>query len=239
MITIITPAYNVIDSITKTYASVMSQKNVEFEYIIVDGMSIDNSIELYDSWSSNPKFKYFVEKDEGIYEAMNKGVKLASGDYIIFLGSGDKFVSDTVLEYVDVCAAKTHADIIYGYTIFSYKNGNKITYKRMIDGTYSFRADPVSHQALFAKRELLEEYPFDLKYKIAADQDWIMKMHKSGKKFHYIDMPISNYDMYGISASEVGREKGKNELYEIHKKYYPLQYIAHNLMRKIKGVLIN
>lgn len=57
MITIITPAYNVIDSITKTYASVMSQKNVEFEYIIVDGMSIDNSIELYDSWSSNPKFK--------------------------------------------------------------------------------------------------------------------------------------------------------------------------------------
>ena len=103
----------------------------------------------------------------------------------------------------------------------------------------SFRADPVSHQALFAKRELLEEYPFDLKYKIAADQDWIMKMHKSGKKFHYIDMPISNYDMYGISASEVGREKGKNELYEIHKKYYPLQYIAHNLMRKIKGVLIN
>ena len=90
MITIITPAYNVIDSITKTYASVMSQKNVEFEYIIVDGMSIDNSIELYDSWSSNPKFKYFVEKDEGIYDAMNKGVKLASGDYIIFLGSGDK-----------------------------------------------------------------------------------------------------------------------------------------------------
>ena len=77
MITIITPAYNVIDSITKTYASVMSQKNVEFEYIIVDGMSIDNSIELYDSWSSNPKFKYFVEKDEGIYDAMNKGVKLA------------------------------------------------------------------------------------------------------------------------------------------------------------------
>ena len=126
MITIITPAYNVIDSITKTYASVMSQKNVEFEYIIVDGMSIDNSIELYDSWSSNPKFKYFVEKDEGIYDAMNKGVKLASGDYIIFLGSGDKFVSDTVLEHVDVCAAKTHADIIYGYTIFSYKNGNKI-----------------------------------------------------------------------------------------------------------------
>ena len=62
------------------------------------------------------------------------------------------------------------------------------------------------------KRELLEEYPFDLKYKIAADQDWIMKMHKSGKKFHYIDMPISNYDMYGISASEVGREKGKNRV---------------------------
>lgn len=161
MITIITPAYNVIDSITKTYVSVMNQKNAKFEYIIVDGMSTDNSIRLYENWANNPKFKYCVAKDEGLYDAMNKGVKLASGDYIIFLGSGDVFASDTVLECVDVCAAKTYADIIYGYTIFCYENGKKEVYKRMINGTYSFRADPVSHQTLFSKRELLERYPFD------------------------------------------------------------------------------
>ena len=98
MITIITPAFNVIDSITKTYISVMKQKNAEFEYIIMDGQSTDGSVKVYENWTNNPKFKYSVEKDKGLYDAMNMGVKMASGDYIIFLGAGDEFASDTVLE---------------------------------------------------------------------------------------------------------------------------------------------
>ena len=237
MITIITPAFNVIDSITKTYISVKKQKNAEFEYIIMDGQSTDGSVKVYENWTNNPKFKYSVEKDKGLYDVMNMGVKMASGDYIIFLGAGDEFASDTVLENVEACASKTCADIIYGYAIFCYGNKKKKIYKRMIDRTYSLRADPVSHQAVFSKRELLEKYPFDLKYKIAADQDWIMKMYKKRKKFQYIDIAISNYDMGGISATEEGREKGKVELHEIHRKYYPVQYMVHNVMRKIKRAL--
>ena len=219
MITIITPTFNVANSISKTYNSIMHQKNANFEYIIMDGMSTDHSIEIFKSWSDNPKFKYFVEQDAGIYDAMNKGVKRASGDYIIFLGAGDVFVSDMVLKNVEEVITKTEADIIYGYSIFCYKNGEKMNYKRMVDKTYSFRADPISHQAIFSRKGLVEEYPFDLKYRIAADQDWIMKMYKKRKKFYYIDLAITNYDMGGISASEEGMEKGKKEIHAIHQKY--------------------
>ncbi|MBR1930273.1 MAG: glycosyltransferase [Lachnospiraceae bacterium] len=232
---VVIPVYNAHDQFIKTYESVIRQKNVEVEVIAVDGGSEDTSIEYYEALSAQDKnFYYIYEKDNGIYDAMNKGMLRAHNAYCIFLGAGDLLVTDETLFSVSKEIQRSTPDIVYGYTIMRGEDTERI-YKRKFNSTYPFRADPVSHQAVLSKRELLCEYPFDIDYKIAADQDWLMHMYMLKKKFVYIDLPITIYMLDGISASAHGHKRGQQEIRQIHKKYYPLLYYVHDLLRKING----
>lgn len=232
--TIISPAFNARDGIEKTYESVRMQQDADWEYLVIDGMSTDGSQEQYALWErEDDNFRFVSEKDAGIYDAMNKGTKLATGDYVLFLGAGDCLANEFVLKDMKEVIKKENPDICYGYVMFCHSDEKKEVYCRKIDKTYPFRADPISHQAVFARVGLLKENPFDLHYRIAADQDWIMKMYKGKRRFLYADVTVADYDMAGVSATKEGKKAGAAELRQIHKKYYPLYYLVHEMLRRI------
>ena len=223
MITIITPAYNVIDSITKTYASVMSQKNVEFEYIIVDGMSIDNSIELYDSWSSNPKFKYFVEKDEGIYDAMNKGILMATGNVVGFLNSDDLFIDKKVAEDI-VSAFDTNTDAIYANLYFVQSTDvNQIVriWKGSPYVSFKYGWCP-AHPTFYVRREIYQQYGgFDLSFDVSADFELMLRLiEKVHIRTKYLDRYMIRMRMGGESTGNIKNIlKGNKNIYKAFCKH--------------------
>jgi len=198
-LSVITVCYNCEKALSRTLASVEQQLDQDFEYIIIDGKSTDRTVEI--AWEYNSKIKKMTiisEEDMGIYDAMNKGVKLAGGDYVYFLNAGDCFYTDDVVLRIKKILTPQY-DIVYG-NIFA---NDKIVLQRpnitRRDLIYLERM--ICHQAIFAKRELLLNTPFDVKYKICADRDWLVKNLLLNKTFFYVkDMTIAVYDTTGVSS---------------------------------------
>lgn len=223
-ISIIVPTFNAEKYIKETLESVFKQSFREWECLIIDGLSQDKTEEVVDKYKSDDRIKFFSEKDNGIYDAMNRGVLKATGDYCIFLGAGDIFYNNDVLTNVVSYLEKKKSDVCCGY-VKTIKDGieGEIRVKPNYI-MYCVRFIPVCHQSVFAKTELLKKRPFDTTFKIGADQDWIMCMKKRGMRFSYIDLPIAYYSLEGISSSNSGNDIFKVERCTIHNKYYPLWY---------------
>ena len=200
---IITINFNNCDGLRRTIESVVNQTNADYEYIVIDGGSTDGSVDVIQKYSD--RISYWVsEKDDGIYNAMNKGVRHAHGDYCLFLNSGDAFFADTVIETCSkLCFNK---DIVIG-KLFSFDGGknlflvpeNKIT-------MYYFYTSTLPHQASFIKTELLRSYPYDESLKIVSDWKFFVEtiiFHHCNVGF--IDVPIAKFDMTGISTSNASK----------------------------------
>lgn len=199
LITIVTVCYNAETSIEKTVKSVINQTYPNIEYIIIDGCSTDKTIEIIKKYER--KISYWKsEPDKGIYDAMNKGIKLATGEWVNFMNSGDTFYSNTIIEDV-FSKANLSSDIIYGDTINLYNIGQHIC-----KGRIATKQDymPFSHQASFSRNSLLKKYGFDLHYKICADRKFFYDVYKDGYKFEYINKIIAYYEAEsGISAQNI------------------------------------
>lgn len=235
---IIIPSFNVHESIEKTILSITRQTLKNWELLIVDGASTDGTVKIVHQFSSKDKrIKYISEKDDGIYNAMNKGVQLIDCDYILFMGAGDILVDSCVLEEIESVLSQCRTDILYGYVYFGEKN-NKAVYKKKINLLYTIRFRPVSHQALFSKRELLLDFAFDEKYKITSDQDWIMRQYKNGKSFKYINRAICVYDVTGLSSNVDSLENSKREMEEILKFYFPRRVVLYKIIKKIRSLFL-
>lgn len=207
-LSIITINYNNAAGLKKTLDSVAAQTYTDFEHIIVDGNSTDDSVDIIRAYSQSPianrhKIQWLSEPDTGIYNAMNKGVHLAKGEYTLMLNSGDYLVDEHVVEYVIPLLDGT--DIIQGNTI-SMINNKQIVNKGYATSNISF-IDVYSghflHQATFAKRILFEQYGyFDESYKMGGDTVFFMKTLGLGSaSFAYKDINIAYFDTEGISAS--------------------------------------
>ena len=159
-----------------------------------------------------------------------KGVQLAQGKYIQFLGAGDTLVDSTTLKNVAEFCGKDKFDVIYGYVNIDGYAGKTI--KNKINFLTSFRYRPICHQAIYAKNELLKKFPFQLKYKYVADQDWIMKTYASRAKYKYIGIPIANYNLNGFSSTEQGKREGRKEIMEAKRNAFPLQCALIQLFKK-------
>ena len=196
MISIIIVSLNTKDDFLKTLNSIISQTE-EVEVIGVDGGSTDGTtMEI----KKNSKFfnKIIIEKDEGIYFAMNKGIKQASKEWIYFLNSGDIFYNDkTIKNIIEILKIYKKSDVVIGNSLVK-RNNNIVTSKRskIDDNTVN---SCFSHQSTFTKRYLLEMYPFDTEFKYASDFNFFLKLFKLGKKFIYIDNFISINKYGGIS----------------------------------------
>jgi len=205
-ITIITVTLNNSSNLDKTIASVLNQNYSNIEYIIIDGGSIDDTFEIikkYEKYS----FKFVSEKDNGIYDAMNKGILLATGDVINFLNAGDMFYDNNVL-----CSVADQYDkylmigILYGRSEF-FSDIERILYIKGQEVQLSalWKKMPACHQSMFFRKELFTKFGlYDLKFRIASDFELFLRfvnlMPKDGYLLVYTNEILSKIELYGINS---------------------------------------
>lgn len=220
-LTIITINYNNKEGLIKTFDSIAKQTWLDFEYIVIDGGSTDGGKELIEK---NPQVNYWVsEKDSGVYNAMNKGILKATGDYIIFMNSGDFFFNEKVLENVQPHFS-SNIDILYGDTLcFNDKGYKKLETpdKKLTFGF--FYNGGINHQAAFIKRELFHKYfLYNEDYKICADWEFfivVICLHRA--TYQHVNEIICYYDFSGISARPENQHIYKDEREQTLNKYFP------------------
>lgn len=196
-ISVVTVCFNSQKTINRTIKSVAEQNNCNFEYIIVDGASSDGTIDIINSWQNKIPLVLISEPDKGIYDAMNKGVKLAKGDWILFLNSDDCFYSKDSLSQIEL-ELKDNVDIVYGATEFAYDGFSVIRVPRPLPSFW--KKMPFNHQSSLSRRNLLLQHPFDLKYRLAADYEFFLYAYKNGYSFREIDKIISVFYSGGVST---------------------------------------
>lgn len=200
--TIITISYNCSDDLLKTIRSVTSQDCDDVEFIIIDGGSNDNTIDILTENENNID-TIVSESDNGIYDAMNKGASLAHGRYVLYMNSGDIFYSESVLSKIkDSIINSNYPVIIYGDSISDYIY--KKVYKRALEKDefmkkYYFSLG-FSHQSVFVDRNVLGSNPFDLHFKVAADFNFLYPLlRKYNDNILRVNMPISIFSIGGVS----------------------------------------
>jgi len=219
-LTVITIVYNNAADIERTMLSVLGQTYPNIEYIIVDGLSTDRTLDIIKKYQEKIS-KLISEKDEGIYDAMNKGLVAATGDYVLFMNSGDEFyANDTVAK---VFATAEDADIYYGETEMINGKGESLgrrRHKAPEKFTWeSFKYGmSVSHQAIYVKRSIAE--PFDRQYQLSADIDWILNAAKKAKTIVNTHQYVAKYLVGGMSKKR--HRQSLKERFDIMKKHYGL-----------------
>lgn len=196
-ISIITVVYNNYKGIKATINSVISQIYLNKEYIIIDGGSNDGTLEIIKSFNSHYT-KLVSEKDKGIYYAMNKGIDIATGEWIIFMNSGDSFYNENILMDIFNSELNFNIAVIYGGTNIKSSWGEfEIKPRREKEVWKSF-----CHQSMFVRREILKIYKFNTKYKAASDSDLIFRLYNNGYKFKSMNLIVSTviYESEGFTA---------------------------------------
>lgn len=242
-ISIITVTYNCVNILESTILSVLKQDYQNVEYIVVDGQSTDGTIDLVRTYG--PQISKFVsEKDSGIYDAMNKGINLCTGDWIFFLNAGDVFTNENVLSTIFRGENCSGHDVVYGD--HKVKFSDKIVYQNNSRAFYLneqwFHGMGFSHQSVFVRTNKAKENMFDLSYKCCADYNMMMQLFKSGAKFKYVSIPIAlvegrggySLDNWKIQLKDIAR------ILQIDDTLKFKIYYAYRKMRKtIKSLFTN
>lgn len=192
-ITIITINRNNSKGLDKTIRSVIEQSYTNYEYIIIDGASTDESIEVIKKYAEN--INYWVsEPDKGIYDAMNKAIDRASGEWICFMNSGDSFYNQNALNDIFEKESDNISgfDVIYGNTVMITRPVIFLSIPVQLDLMPIDK--PFCHQSVFVRLNVQKAYKFNLDYKICADYDFFLSLYKNGFKFKYIDCIVACFD---------------------------------------------
>lgn len=219
-LSVITIVYNNVKDIERTMLSVLNQVYPNIEYIIIDGASTDGTKDLIYKYKSRLA-QFISEPDKGIYDAMNKGLALATGNYVLFMNSGDEiYASDTVAEVFDSTAS---ADIYYGETEMFNEKWESLGQRRHCTpenfNWKSFRYGmSISHQAIYVKRSIAGK--FDLQYKYSADIDWIINTAKNASSIVNTHSYVAKYLVGGISKKK--HFASLKERFRIFTKHYGL-----------------
>ena len=199
---IISVVYNNHDGLKKTINSIINQTYHDFEYIIVDGASTDGSREVakqYEDVFANfgIDYKIISEPDNGIYDAMNKGIDISKGEWLLFLNSGDSLASSDVLSLCELFC-ESSIDVIYGGTKYKFKNLVKLSgggYMNELPQGMVF-----CHQSAFISSKTIKIMKYDTRYKTAADYDFFLRCYSLGKKFEKIPIIVSEFEFGGVST---------------------------------------
>lgn len=236
-ISVITVCYNAEKVIEQTMQSVINQSYADIEYIIVDGASEDGTMALVRKYADDKRVHYISEPDNGIYDAMNKGILLAKGDYLQFLNAGDVFVNNDVIKLVVQKIKDNPADVMYGNLIYKYpdKSTNVRVYGQFCSSLfYYLLGDCINHQTIFAKRECFEEFVFDTDYQICADREWMIRIKKAGKSFQAMKILICQYSLDIESASVKNSEIYYLEADKCVREHYRFGYWIYFIVEKIR-----
>lgn len=233
---IITINLNNADGLRKTIDSVLKQSFKNFEFIIIDGASVDASLAVIEQVAAKLSF-CVSEKDKGIYDAMNKGISKANGKYVLFLNSGDYFYDSQVLQKVfDSCS---ESDIIYGDVMLMKKEEElRIkTYPHKLTNYYLL-TDNVAHQSQFISLNLFKENGvYDLEYKVVADYEFFLRVYfKQKMSYQHLNLVVSAYNLDGFSASPKAVKIIKQERLQAQKKYMSFSLVV---IYQMYGILLN
>lgn len=211
-VSVITVTFNAADNLERTLRSVAGQHYDSMELIVVDGKSTDGTLDIIHRYAGNIT-KWVSEPDKGIYDAMNKGVRMASGEWIIFMNAGDTFAADDVLQRI---FAQPHddADIIYGDVV----KGGEI--KKAPSEYYLYHRMLFCHQSSLARRSLLLACPFDTTHRLSADLKFFLTQYLRQARFCYVGIPIANFDTTGVSNTR--RSAGLRDNMRVVSEVVPL-----------------
>lgn len=234
-ISVITVSKNSGSSIEKTILSVISQTYDNLEYIIVDGHSHDDTLSILSKYE-NKITKIISEPDNGIYNAMNKGIAISSGDLIMFINSNDLFFSSNVIEKIsDKINKLNNVDIFYGNVLIEDKINNKSNiWKATPISKFSLFRGAIPHPATIYKKKVFDICGnFDESLKIAGDYEWTIRAFlKFNLNFYYLNETIAVFKKGGISTSDnyaLMQDKEKNFIRNryytsLEKKYFNLRW---------------
>ena len=237
---IITVTYNAASVIIPTLQSIAAQSYRNFEFLLIDGGSSDNTVEIVRN--SGVEIAVLVsERDKGLYDAMNKGIARATGDYLCFLNAGDSFHTPDVLEKMVASIADREQlpDILYGETSEVNEERQFVRMRRLqapekLDWRSFRNGMLVCHQAFFAKREIAPSY--DLKYRLSADVDWCIRVMKVSKDIVNTHIIIVDYLQNGLSLQH--HRASLIERFKIMAKHYgTVQTVLRHLWFVVRAVI--
>jgi len=248
-ISIISPTYNSSSTLSDTLESISNQSHKDIEHIIVDGLSSDNTLEIAKSYQKKHHIKIISEKDSGLYDAMNKGVSLASGEIIAILNSDDFYNSNQVLSDVNkIFESKPEIDAVYGDVVYLDRNNIERENRFWRAGKYSEsklnNGWIIPHPSLFIRKRVYDSLDkiFDTNLKLAADYELMLRLLKIKKiKLYYLEKTLVKMRDAGISSNSFKqRLLGWQELllsWDLNKLKRPHFFIFKRVILKVSQFL--
>lgn len=219
---IIIPTYNSEATLALALDSIIHQTFTNFEILILDGLSKDNTVALASSYK-DARIKIFCEADKGVYDAMNKGMKLAQGEWIYFIGSDDFLYDYEVLNCIAKELESIKEDVLYGNVLIKGDSGwakdgqifkGKFTFQKLLRGN-------ICHQSMFYRRSFIDKnkLEYNLRYPVSADWDFNISAHLL-TKFHFMDRIIAVFNAGGISTGDAIKDPFHTEINEKYGHLY-------------------
>lgn len=240
-VTIITVCYNRKATIEQSIKSVLDQDYPDIEYIVIDGNSNDGTIDIIQSYAD--KITHFIsEKDKGMYDAINKGLALATGDVIGLMHSDDVFYDSSVVSKIVECFNNSNTDAIYGNGIYVTNDEEEKIVRNRIGGEYDFKRLKKGwlplHPTVYIKKSIIDKYGnYNLKFKIASDTEFLLRyLFKYKIRMTYLDIYIVKMRMGGLSTSYKRAFEVLCEDYKIY-KYHHISAIKAVLQKKRETIV--
>ncbi len=244
LFSIITVAYNAAKCISETLDSILAQDFDELEVIVVDGASTDGTVDILRQYEAkmSGRFRWLSEPDKGIYDAMNKGVAMAKGDFVNFLNCGDSYTPKALESVAAEIRLHQEAQVVYGITRYFDDKGEI----RLVRENHTrFREMNICHQSIWYRRELFDKYGnYDLTYHFMADYDMNIRLFQAGAVFLPIDAIVVNYSMTGVTSNPANKEEGQKETMtifykygmvdEAHYKWFMGSFARHRIISRIR-----
>lgn len=229
-ISIITVTYNAASVLKRTLDSVKAQSWQQIEHLIIDGASKDETVSIAETYMAQCPYEVVIlsEPDKGLYDAMNKGLRLATGDYLVFLNAGDTLHAADTLETI-VRSAQPLPGVLYGDTAITDEQGNFLHLRRLRPpkklSWKSFRQGMlVCHQAFYALTDIAKDLPYDPRYRYSADVDWCIRVMKEAQKRQ---LPLVNTQAILADYQEEGQttihhRDSLKERFDVMRRHYGL-----------------
>src|SRR5574344_99862 len=229
-ISIVTVCYNSKNNIESTISSVINQTYNNIEFLIIDGNSTDGTLDVIKKYSDKIAF-WISEPDHGIYDAMNKGLRHATGEWICFMNSGDVFFNNEVIESVFNNSIYNQISVIFGLTI---RNDKVMKLNPFFLSKHSLEMG-FCHQSTFVRTEIAKKIKFNTNFNIAADFSMIYSIYESNGSFFNINMPISIFDDTGVSSKN--KKKLLFEVASITHQRFSFYYVYKYFIVSLKEYL--
>jgi glycosyltransferase involved in cell wall biosynthesis len=230
LFSIIIPTYNSCNTIAQALQSIIDQTYTDFEVLIIDGLSSDNTKEkVFETVKDDKRFKFYSEKDNGVYDAMNKGIKCATGQWLLFLGSDDKLYDKNVLRNAQDILVKTDANLVYGNVQLNGK-ASWADDGCIYDGEFSVSKlflKNICHQAIFYSKQIIEKVGYyNTAYRICADWDYNLRCFAVGKA-QYFNRIVSLFKGGGESTTVQENDFTTKERAFRIKQYFGYSYFNY------------